>query len=150
LFEGRIVIRDSTADWTVAVVLPTTEPKVAETVTEPRAAAVTSPPPVIGATLLLEEAQVTEPVTSFTLWSENIAVAVNCWSVPRSNAGSAGVTEMETNWTENAGELATPGPKLPEPQALNMLRHTKIAGTRYGSIEFFGFATLPISKVSML
>jgi hypothetical protein len=139
-------MEDRIADWTSAVVFPTTELEVAETVTEPRAEAVASPPPVIDATVLLEEDQVTEPVMSFTLRSENVPVAVNCWTVPRSNTGSAGVTAIETNW-RGGGEPPTPGPKLPPPQALNMLRHRKIAGARHGLTEVFGLGTLPIAKV---
>jgi hypothetical protein len=137
---------DRVADWTLAVVFPTTEPEVAETVTEPRVEAVASPPAVIDATVLFVEAHVTEPVMSFTLRSENVPVAVNCWTVPRSNTGSAGVTAIETSWRDG-GEPPRPGPKLPPPQALNMLRHTKIAGARYRLMEVFGLGTLPIVKV---
>lgn len=49
------------------MVLAVTEPEVAEIVRDPRARAVANPPPLIDATLLSEEAQVTEPVISFTL-----------------------------------------------------------------------------------
>jgi hypothetical protein len=38
-------MEDRTADWTFTVVLPVTEPDVAEIVTEPRVSAVASPPP---------------------------------------------------------------------------------------------------------
>lgn len=134
-----------TADWTLTVVFPTTEPEVAETVIEPRAEADASPPPVIDATVLLEEDHVTEPVMSFTLPSENLPVAVNCSTVPRSITGSAGVTAIETN--ARGGGPPMPGPKLPPPQALNRLRHTKMAEARYRFMELFGLGSVPIAKV---
>jgi len=93
------VIEDKTADWTFAVVLPETEPEVAEIVTEPRAGAVANPPAAIDTTLLFDELQVTESVISCWLPSENVPVAVYCWSVPRSKTASAGVTTIETKTT---------------------------------------------------
>lgn len=67
LFTGRTVMEDRTADWTFTVVLPLTEPDVAEIVTEPRMSAVASPPPAIDATLMSDEDQVTESVISCEL-----------------------------------------------------------------------------------
>jgi hypothetical protein len=67
LFTGRTVMEDSTADWTFTVVLPVTEPDVAEIVTEPRVSAVASPPPAIDATLMSDEDQVTDSVMSSEL-----------------------------------------------------------------------------------
>jgi hypothetical protein len=64
LFTGRTVMEDRTAAWTFSVVLPVTEPDVAEIVIEPRATAVVSPPPSIDATLVSDEVQVTESVMS--------------------------------------------------------------------------------------
>lgn len=64
---GRTVMEERTADWTFTVVLPVTEPDVAETVTEPRVSAVASPPPAIDATLLFDEDQATESVMSCEL-----------------------------------------------------------------------------------
>ena len=93
------MIEDKTADWTFAVVLPATEPEIAEIVTEPRARAVANPPAGIDTTLLFDELQVTEPVISCWLPSENVPVAVNCWSVPMSKTASAGVTAIETKTT---------------------------------------------------
>ena len=58
---------DRTAGWTFTVVLALTEPEVAEIVRDPKARAVANPPPLMDATLSFEEAQVTEPVISFTL-----------------------------------------------------------------------------------
>lgn len=57
-------MEDRTAGWTFNVVLPVTEPEVAEIVTEPRASAVASPPPSIDATVMSDEDQVTESVMS--------------------------------------------------------------------------------------
>lgn len=64
LLAGRIVIEDRPADWTLTVVVAVTEPEVAEIVTEPRARAVARPPPAIDATLLFDDTQMTELVTS--------------------------------------------------------------------------------------
>jgi len=96
---GRTEIKDNSADWTFAVVLPVTEPKIAEIVTEPRARAVANPPAGIDTTLLFDELQVTEPVMSCLLPSENVPVAVNCWSVARSKTASAGAIAIETKTT---------------------------------------------------
>ena len=60
-------MEDSTAGWTFTVVLPVTEPDVAEIVTEPRVSAVASPPPAIDATLMSDEDQVTDSVMSSEL-----------------------------------------------------------------------------------
>ena len=67
MFTGRTVMEDRTADWTFTVVLPVTEPDVAEIVTEPRVSAVAGPPPAIDATLMSDEDQVTESVMSCEL-----------------------------------------------------------------------------------
>lgn len=64
---GLTVIRARTANCTLTVVLPLTEPDVAVSVREPRARAVANPPFLIDATLLFEEAQVTELVISCVL-----------------------------------------------------------------------------------
>lgn len=97
LFTGRIVIKDRAADLTLALVLPVTEPEVAEIVTEPRARAVPSPPRAIDTTPLFDEAQVTEAVMSCKLASENVPVAVNCWRVPRDKTAFPGAISIETN-----------------------------------------------------
>ena len=67
LFTGWTVMEDRTADWTFTVVLPVTEPEVAEMATEPRVRAVASPPPAIDATLMSDEDQVTDSVMSSEL-----------------------------------------------------------------------------------
>jgi len=64
LFAGRTVIEDRTASWIFTVVLPVTDPEVAEIVTEPKARAVAIPPATIDASLLSDEDQVTESVRS--------------------------------------------------------------------------------------
>ena len=67
MFLGRIVIEDSSAGWTLTVVLALTELELAEIVREPRASADANPPPPIDATLSFEETQLTEPVISCVL-----------------------------------------------------------------------------------
>ena len=66
-FAGRIVIEVKVEDWMLTDVLAVIELEVAVIVSEPRARAVTSPPPLIDATLWFEEPQVTDPVISFVL-----------------------------------------------------------------------------------
>jgi hypothetical protein len=45
----------------------------------------------------------------------------------------AGVSAIETRDRDGPRDgPPTPGPRLPEPQPLNKLRHTKTIGTRYG------------------
>ena len=61
-----IVIEVKVEDWTVTDVLPVIELDVAEIVSEPRARAVTSPPPLIDAALGFEELR-DDPVISFEL-----------------------------------------------------------------------------------
>jgi hypothetical protein len=61
------VIETRPAGWTLTGVLALTDPKVAEIVREPRARAVAIPLPLIDATVLFEEAHVTELVTSCVL-----------------------------------------------------------------------------------
>ena len=60
-------MEDRTADLTETDVLPLIEPEVAEIVREPKARATANPPPWNDSKLLLEEAQLTEPVISCVL-----------------------------------------------------------------------------------
>jgi hypothetical protein len=62
---------------------------------------------------------------------------VKCWSAPRSKAALAGVIAIETRDREGPGDgpgdgPPTPGPRLPAPQPMNKLRHTKTIGARSG------------------
>lgn len=66
-FAGTIVIEVRVEDWTVTDVLPVIELEVAEIVSEPRARAVTTPPPLTDAALGFEELQVTDEVMSFVV-----------------------------------------------------------------------------------
>jgi hypothetical protein len=56
--------------WTVKVVLPVTPPEVALIWEVPAAAPLATPPALIVATLVFDDAQVTEPVRSWVLPSE--------------------------------------------------------------------------------
>ena len=89
-------MEDKTAGTTLTVVLPVIELEVAEIVADPRVRAVAIPAAVIDATVVSDEAHVTAPVMSCELPSENVPVAVNCWSVPRNRTAFAGVTAIET------------------------------------------------------
>jgi hypothetical protein len=66
-FVGSTVIEVKIEDCTLRVVLPVTELEVAEIVRVPSATVVTTPLPLIDATLELEELQVTDWVISFVL-----------------------------------------------------------------------------------
>jgi hypothetical protein len=112
------VIEDRIEDATVTVVLALIEPEVAETVSEPRARAAANPPPRIDNKVSFEEAQVTEPVISCELWSENVPVAVNCWRVARSTSGFAGVMVIETRIA--LVTVRVPYPSTPDNVALTV------------------------------
>lgn len=116
-----------TVGWIVSVVLPVTEPDVAEIVVEPRASAVASPPASIDATVASDEDQVTVAVMSFVLLSEYVPVAVYCWTAPSSKSASAGVTAIETSDADEPPPPGAPmpGPRLPAPHPMMKLRHTK-------------------------
>jgi hypothetical protein len=58
---------------------------------------------------------------------------VKCWSAPRSKAALAGVIAIETRDRDGPRDgPPTPGPRLPAPQPMNKLRHTKTIGARSG------------------
>jgi hypothetical protein len=80
---------------TVKIVLPVMPLSVAEMVEVPRVAAVASPVVLIVATLVFDEAHVTEPVMFWVLLSEYVPVAVNCCVAPTWIVGVTGVTAMD-------------------------------------------------------
>jgi len=92
---GRIVIDARSAALTLAEAVPLTEPETALIVTVPRLRAVAKPLTVIDTTLVLDELQVTVPVMSCVVASENVPVAVNCCNVPSGSDALAGETAME-------------------------------------------------------
>jgi hypothetical protein len=81
---------------TVIVVEPET-PSVAEIMLVPADNADARPEPLMVATAVLEEAQVTAPVKFCVEPSVYVPVAVNCWVVVAGVEGFAGVTAIETN-----------------------------------------------------
>ena len=101
----------STAEVTVTIVEPDTEPDAAEIVVWPRPAAVARPA-VIVATLADEELQVTVEVRFCVLPSVYVPVAVNCCLVPSGMDGFAGVTPIETS---AGGVTVTVAPALVTP-----------------------------------
>jgi len=92
---GVIAIEARSAAFTLAEALPLIVPEAAVMVTVPRFRAVTRPLTVIEATLVFDELQVTMPVTSCVLPSENVPVAVNCCKVPSGRDAFAGVTAID-------------------------------------------------------
>jgi hypothetical protein len=94
--DNEAVVTVSGADCTVKVVLPETEPSVAEILLVPAARAVASPPALIVAVPVVEDVQVTWPVMFCVLPPEYVPVAVNCCVAPAWIVGLAGVTAIDT------------------------------------------------------
>ena len=94
-FAGVIVMDARFAAFTVSDALPLTPPMVAEMVVVPIFKPVASPLTVIDAIPPLDDFHVTTPVTSCTLPSEKVPVAVNCCESPNGIFGFAGVTTIE-------------------------------------------------------
>jgi len=98
---GVTAMETSVATVTFRVVVPETAPRVAVMVVEPAASVLALP--LEPATLLMvalvasEELQATEVVRSWVVLSENVPVAMNCWTVPVAMDGLVGVTAMEDN-----------------------------------------------------
>src|SRR5262249_61788778 len=80
-----------TGSW-VAPVMP---PIAAEMLVLPTSTAVARPVPLMVATPVMEEAQVTWVVRSWVEVSEKVPVAVSCWVVPLAMEGLVGVTAMD-------------------------------------------------------
>ena len=80
---------------TVSTVEPLTSPNVALMLEVPTATPVARPDvaPMV-ATVVVAEAQVTEPVMMAVELSEYVPVATNCWVEPAAMDGLAGVTAM--------------------------------------------------------
>jgi hypothetical protein len=97
---GVTDIKTRGTEVTVRFVFPEILPEVAITVVEPAEAAVTKPVALTVATDVSDELQVTCVVISWLVVSEYVPVAVNCWGVPTSMIGLAGVTAMEDRVAE--------------------------------------------------
>src|SRR5579863_8490527 len=92
---GSTAIDLRSAAFTMAVTLLLIAPEAAVTVTVPRSLAVANPLVVIEATLVGVALHVTVPVMSCVLLSENVAMAVNCCTVPKGINALTGVTLIE-------------------------------------------------------
>jgi hypothetical protein len=110
-FAGVTAMETSVFDVTVREVPPETPPDAAVIVVEPAAAAVATPSATIVATPVFDDVQVTEVVRSCAVPSEYVPVALNCWLVPATMLGFAGVTAMETSVF-----VVVEPPPLPPPQ----------------------------------
>src|SRR5262249_55481392 len=104
----------------VSLVLPTTDPIVAEIVAVPGASAVARPEELITVTFGADDAHATWLVTSFVLPSEYVPMAVNCCVLPTVTVGFAGVTVIEVKGRScgvalASGELALPPPASGSP-----------------------------------
>src|SRR5262245_15474196 len=82
---------------TVSVVLPLTDPEVAEIVVVPPATPVASPDALTVATDGVDEAQVTCAVRSCVVPSEYVPVAVSCCVAPTAMLGPDGVTAIDAS-----------------------------------------------------
>jgi hypothetical protein len=94
---GVTAMETSFAGVTVNVVDPDILPDVPVIVVEPAVAEVASPAPLMAATDVADELQVTDCVRSCVVLSENVPVAVNCSFVPEATLGLAGVIAKETS-----------------------------------------------------
>src|SRR5262249_56588130 len=92
---------------TVSLVLPTTDPIVAEIVAVPGAWAVARPEELITVTFGADDAHVTWLVTSFVLPSEYVPMAVNCCVPPTVTVGFAGVTVIDVKGRSRGVALAS-------------------------------------------
>jgi uncharacterized membrane protein len=101
-------IETSVADVTVKVADPLMAPETALILLVPVPTAVTIPPAVIVATLVLCELQVTEPVMFCVELSENVPVAVNCSEVPFAIERLGAVTAIEISVAAVTVNVADP------------------------------------------
>jgi hypothetical protein len=94
-FAGVTAIDTSVAAVTLRPVDPVMEPCLAEIVVDcPEVTPVASPAALMVAAVAFDELQVTEPVKSCVLLSENVAVALNCVVTPGLSEELAGVTAI--------------------------------------------------------
>jgi hypothetical protein len=107
-FPGVIAIVERFAAFTVKGALPLTVPRVAEIFVLPMFNPVASPLTVIEAMLVTDDLQVTTPVTSCTLLSEKVPVAVNCCAIPSGMLGFAGVTAIDVMTAEVTVRVVDP------------------------------------------
>ncbi len=114
---GLITIDTSCATVTVTRVDPETEPEAALMFAAPAVTPVTNPFFTV-ATGFVSEDQVAEAVRSCVLPSVNVPVAVNCWVVPATREGFAGVTAIETKVAAVTVRVVVP---LIEPEVAVML-----------------------------
>jgi hypothetical protein len=91
-----MAIDTNCAAVTVTKVDPDIDPDVALMFAVPALMLVTNPFFTVAAEFVSED-QVAEVVRSWVLPSVNVPVAVNCWVVPATREGFAGVTAIETN-----------------------------------------------------
>lgn len=118
---GVTVINRSSADETVKVVDPETEPEVAEIVVIPVVSLLAKPKlpalfPTV-ATAEFDELHWTVGVRSWIELSVYVPVAANCWVVPSGIDGMAGVTAMDTNC---AGVIVSGVDAAMEPEVADM------------------------------
>ena len=107
-FPSVIASDERFAAFTIKGALPLTVPTVAEIFVLPMFNPLASPLTVIEAMLVTDDLQVTTPVTSCTLLSEKVPVAVNCCAIPSGMLAFAGVTAIEVMTAEVTVKVADP------------------------------------------
>jgi hypothetical protein len=97
---------------TAKLAVPETLPSAAVTVTAPLVKPTAKPwlPEAleIGAVAALDDVHVTEVVSVWVEWSENVPVAANVWVVPLAMVAALGVTPMLTSVAEVIARFASP------------------------------------------
>jgi hypothetical protein len=93
---GETDIDTSITGVTVSVVDPDMLPDAAVTEAEPADTEEASPDELIFAAAVLEEFQLTCVVMSCVVSSENVPMAVNCWTVPSAMLALEGVTVRDS------------------------------------------------------
>jgi hypothetical protein len=96
-FAGVTAIETSVGEVTVSTVDPVMDPDFAEIVEVPAVSAVANPVPLIVATEVVAELQVTLFVRFCVLLSLKVPIAVNCSVNPFATEGLEGVTAMDTS-----------------------------------------------------
>jgi hypothetical protein len=106
--EGVIAIEERFAAFTVNGALLLTDPNVAEMLVVPILSAVAKPLTVMEAMLVMDDFQVTTPVTSCVLPSEKVPVAVNCCAMPSGMLALRGATTIDVMTAEVTVRVVDP------------------------------------------
>jgi hypothetical protein len=107
-FTGVMESEERFNAFTLNSALPVEDPSAAEIPVFPILSAVARPLTVIEATLGADDFQVTTPVMSCVVPSENVPTAVNCWATPSEIVALAGDNAIEVTVAEVTVRVAEP------------------------------------------